>query len=126
MPSILPITPSNPFYEFSTPVDGVAYWFRFRWNSRLELWHMDVLEEDKTPIITGVTIVLGAYLGRASVHKLFMNNIFVARAPKKDFREAGFDDFGARVLLYVFSRDEAVAEILGAVGADVRSGDVVE
>ena len=121
MASVLPLVPANPLYEFASPIDGLAYWFRIRWNSREEVWHMDVFEEDKTTvIIAGVAILLGVYLGRASAHTLFMNNIIVARAPKGDKREATFDDMGTRVQVHVFSRDEAAAEIMGSIGENAR------
>lgn len=110
----IPLRPSEPWYRMTTPLADAptpgtttTYHFDFRWNVRDSSWYFDMLEQDETPIIQGVRVVLGMYLGRRSRHPFFRHNVIVAvntsSARGDDGREATLDDFGARVILRVFT-----------------------
>lgn len=94
---ILPLQPSVGNYRFSTTITDVTYIFDVRWNSRDVAWYMDVYEANLTPIIYGIKIVLGVYLGRCSRHRLFRQGVMVAVDTTSQGREATFDDLGTRV-----------------------------
>lgn len=95
----IPLTPSIGSYRFGTVIETVAYIFDVRWNVRAQAWYMDIREADETPIILGVRLVLGVYLGRRSNHDLFKNGVLIAVDLGIHGRDAGFDDLGVRVVL---------------------------
>lgn len=55
-----------PAFSQTVVLDGTAYRLRFQWNTRGQYWAMDLATQDKTPIVTGIKLVLdyeliGAY-----------------------------------------------------------------
>lgn len=109
--SIIPFQPSIANCDFDCAINGVTYNFRQRWNDRAALyspsgelvvagaWYFDVTAADQTPIISGVKIVLGAYLGRQSNDPLFTQGVFTAWDSSGGTIEAGFDDLTTRVIV---------------------------
>lgn len=95
----IPLVPSVGSYRFATVITTTAYIFDVRWNTRDAAWYMDVLEVDETPIIRGIKLVLGVYLGRRSNHTLFLNGVFTLSDTSGAKADATFDDLGVRVLL---------------------------
>ena len=120
---ILPFVPSIPAYDFTTQIDGADYKFDVRWSSRgLDgtngAWFFSVSEPNGTPIIAGVKVVLGAYLGRICQHRLFRAGVMIALDMTRQSREAKFDDLGTRVEVRWVPVDEALARI-SAAGVEV-------
>jgi hypothetical protein len=112
MPVILPFRPSVGNYRFSAVLASTEYLFDVRWNSRARAFYFDVREADETAIVLGIKAVLGVYYGRRANHPLFRQGALVARIPHGAARgEATFDDLGARVQVWYFTRDEVVEEI---------------
>lgn len=109
---IIPFEPSIGHYRFSTTISNTEYIFDVRWNSRDSAWYFDLLEFDETPIIMGVKIVLGTYLGRRCTHALFYNGVFVAIDTSNEGREAGFDDLGTRVTIRYYPAEDLITEQL--------------
>ena len=118
MATIIQVRPSVPDQEFSSILGGKVYRFRVRWNRKAARWSMSVSEENGTAIVSGVALVLGAYLGRRSVHPLFRDGILTLWDTNKTQIEPGLDDLGARVQLRYFTRDEAAGEVLGRLTQD--------
>lgn len=58
----LPVQNNIPAYEFETDLDGASYRFGFRYNARVDGWHMDILTVDEIPIRTGIRLVGGVSL----------------------------------------------------------------
>ena len=118
MPIVLPLRPSIGAYRFTLPIDDVQYRFRFKWNSVERpgkgVWYMDVAEFNGTPILAGIKIVLGTYLGRWSTHPLLLDGVFVARSSAPVHDDPGFDDLGVTVQVLYFNRADLAAEMLGA------------
>lgn len=44
-------------YRYGAPIEGQQKQFTFYWNSRSRQWHMDILNEDQTPVVLGVPLV---------------------------------------------------------------------
>lgn len=98
MAQIIPFRPSLAAYRMTVPLDNATpYIFDVRWNAREGAWYFDMSEEDETPIVRGVKIVLGMYLGRRSTHPFFSAGCIMARDSSGAWREAGFDDITTRV-----------------------------
>jgi hypothetical protein len=86
-------------FRVGTTIGGSPYIIDGRWDTRDAAWYLDFLEADLTPIIFGIKLVLGAYLGRTSNHHLFRDGVLVAVDSSGQRKDAGFDDMGTRVLL---------------------------
>lgn len=114
MPEILPLRPSIGAYRFTTPLNDVQYVFNVRWNSLDAAWYFDVSEFDGKPILRGVKVVLGTYLGRWSNHPLLLAGVFVARSSAPVHTNPGFDDLGRTVQVLYFSRADLAAAMLGS------------
>jgi len=110
MATAIPLHPSVPNYQLSTTIDGVPYVFDMRWNDRDSAWYFDLLTESDVPIIRGVKVVLGTYLGRRSVHQFFRDGVLVVTDMTGSGREAGLDDLGARVQMVRYSALEVIAQ----------------
>lgn len=110
--SILPFVPGDANYRFSTTLNDVDYTFDVRWNERDEAWYFDMLDASGEPIVLGVKIVLGAYLGRQSAHPFFKTNVIAAIDTTLEERDATFDDLGVRVLVQHYPIGDLVAELL--------------
>lgn len=114
MPTILPVQPGEPDQEFSTNIEGERYLFRFRWNARDAAWFMDIRESDDDPVVLGVKVVIGVWLGVWSVHQLFLQGVFVAYDTSGELRDATFEDFGTRVHVVWYNTAERATELLGS------------
>lgn len=108
MADLIPFAPSIPFQDFGLTFDGTLFVFNARWNQRAGAWYFDVFEDDQIPVIQGIKIVLGAYLGRRCNHRLFRTGVFVAVDLSGAGRDATLDDLGTRVQVARFS----IAEVL--------------
>lgn len=98
-PIELPFKGGIGYYRLGTSIGGTHYLVDVRWNVSAAAWYLDFFEQDETPIILGVKLVLGAYLGRRSNHPLFTSGVFVAIDLTNSGREAAFDDLGGRVIV---------------------------
>lgn len=103
---LIPVQQSEPNYRIGITLKGVAYWFDFRWNasdparpSAPPGWYLDVYDASERAIWTGIRIVCGTYLGRACNSAPFIDGVLVAYDTSRKGLDAGFDDFGTRVLL---------------------------
>lgn len=110
MPTQIPLVPGDPNYRLETTIDGVPYIMDMRWNSRDAAHYMDLYTEDETPIVLGLKLVLGVYLGRYINHTLFRNGAFVMVDTSGQRRDATLDDIGARVQLIRYT----IPEIFGS------------
>lgn len=115
MAIVIPFRPSIGRYRFVTVIDTVQYIFKVRWNSRDEAWYFDVLEFDETPIVLGVKVTLGSYLGGRVNHPLFTQGAMVARPHAAKHENPAFNNLGVTIDILYFSRGDLVTEILGAV-----------
>lgn len=105
---VIPVTQS-PYYEQVTTLEGTNYRFTFKWNKREGYWYFDLADADAVPIRSGIKCVLGT---------LLLKRVTDARRPPGEIacvdvtasgQDAGFDDFGSRVLLYYFTAAEVKA-----------------
>ncbi len=53
----LPLDPALAHYEFETPLDGVAYRFRLKWNARDESFNLNVLDQEGNQLRSGIKVV---------------------------------------------------------------------
>lgn len=110
MAKIIPLSTRGDslFFSISTVLDAEVFVFECKWNFRDESWYLSIFEEDNTPIVQGVRMVLGTYLGRKSTHKLFKSGVFVMVDTTGQSMEATQEDLGYRVKLIRFSVEEII------------------
>ncbi|AEK21603.1 hypothetical protein K5_069 [Pseudomonas phage K5] len=44
-------------YRYAVAIEGISRVLQFYWNSRSRQWHMDIFDEELTPILTGLAVV---------------------------------------------------------------------
>jgi hypothetical protein len=45
-------------FQYELELEGTPYIFRFDWNNDYKYWNMGILEQDETPIVTSIKLVL--------------------------------------------------------------------
>jgi len=55
---VIPINES-PYYTVPFSPDGENYSLRFRWNKRIDVWHVDIIGSDEQIILAGLPCLLG-------------------------------------------------------------------
>lgn len=109
MPQLIPLIPSEAFYNFTTTLDGDDFQFDVRWNGRDEAWYFDLLTVDQTPIISGNKIVLGTSPGGRSADSGFPAGLFIVLDTSGAGIDATFEDIGVRVQMFFYTDAEILA-----------------
>ena len=105
MPALIPLQPSVPRYTFSTALSNAVYTFRVYWNSRSEVWYMDVYTDDETLLRAGVPLLLGVELDKGRSAE-WPDGRFLVYDTENSGVDATLDDLGTRVQLWYFTNDE--------------------
>lgn len=58
MATIIPFANNLPSFTQSMVLENVSYIFNFKWNSRGEFWTMNINDDENTPLVQGIQIVL--------------------------------------------------------------------
>lgn len=111
MSSYLPFTAGIPHYDFTVTLDESLYSFDVKWNSCDAHWYFDMFDADDEPVVVGVKIVLGTFLGRKAAHPFFANNVITAIDTTLENRDPDFDDIGRRVFIEHMTFQEHLASI---------------
>ena len=112
---ILPFQGSVAAYDFRTPIGGSTYTFYVEWSYREKAWYVRITDAAGNIIITGIKLVLGAFLGRiASAQTMFKDGVIVAYDSSGNRRSAGFDDLGSRVIVQYIEVESLIARIQGS------------
>lgn len=99
----MPLT-SDPSQTFTTQLGSVKYYFEVKFNSRNEVWTLDLYDDASRDVIAlGLPIVLGQDL--LEPYNFGIGSL-VALDANAQGQDAGADDLGARVFLYWASPDE--------------------
>lgn len=56
--SIIPIRNDIPAYTEQLDLEGTRYFMRFKFNSRVDRWFMDLLDENQSEILNGIKIIV--------------------------------------------------------------------
>lgn len=59
---VMPVRSDLPAYSFTMELEQANYRFKFRFNSRMSRWFMDIQDTDETDIITGIPMLTGTDL----------------------------------------------------------------
>lgn len=58
----IPVRSDLPAYEFIIELDQANYMFRFQWNSRSELWTMDIATTEGVEVVAGIPMLVNTDL----------------------------------------------------------------
>ncbi len=95
----IPVRSSPDAYSFTIELDGQNYLLRFRYNSRMARWAMDIAKTDGTDIVAGIPLLTNTDLiGRYALTDLPPGR-FLAYDETGNAANAEEDDLGAGVLL---------------------------
>lgn len=115
----MPLIPGLYDYEIRVELEGVAYLFRFRWNTRAEAWFVDVADANGELIVAGRKCLADEFLleqfrARAGVPPGILHPFDTTRRQV----DPAQDDFGTRVVLYYLDSLD-VAEAIADGDAEV-------
>jgi len=67
----IPLTADVEHYEFSIELEAVLFFLEIRFNKRMNIWSMDLLDADKIPLLVGLLLLKDTDLiGRFSDERL--------------------------------------------------------
>lgn len=95
-----------PHFDFQVQLDGVTYTLEFRWNTRQSGWFMSIQEEDETPIMSGIRVVVDLPLGKRSRDERMPSGALIALDTQDQHKDPDYDELGPRVVLLYFTADE--------------------
>lgn len=50
----IPIETRDPSFRIRTVLDDVEMFMQMQWNSRVERWHLDILDSNENPLLMGI------------------------------------------------------------------------
>lgn len=53
----IPVRSDVPFYDMDITLEGTAYFFEFYFNKRKDRWIMDILNQQKEPVLLGTPLL---------------------------------------------------------------------
>lgn len=53
----LPIFKDDLKFEYKTTINGVEYWFYYRFNQRAKRWVVNLYTSEREPIVTGIFVL---------------------------------------------------------------------
>lgn len=97
----LPLGNDVPWYFFTIGLSGVQYTLRFRYNTRMSRWIMDVADGMNNDVITSIPLVIFRYLA-AQFHYLTtfpVGSFFILDNTNKDTQPERYS-FGTDHVMY--------------------------
>jgi hypothetical protein len=119
MPVTIPCDPSLTSYVMQTVLDGITYTLAFHWNTREEAWYFDIQTADRTPLVSGIKIVVGFPLGFRTPNANKPPGLFTAVDTTGKKQDPGIADLGNRVKLLYLSEDETRAGIADRIAKGI-------
>lgn len=111
MPVLLPLTPSEPFYSFTTVLAEVEYLIDVRWNTREAAWYFDISTVEGEMLRAGNRFLINSFATNRSAHADMPAGVFVTQDTSGEDLDAAFDDLGVRVVCYFYTYAEWAAAI---------------
>ena len=99
---VIPTNSNGTIREYTETIalEGVAYSFKFSWNTRTETWYLSICALDGTAIIEGIAITCGVDLLRGSVIAGRPPGLLFAGPTDGSTVRPAIDGLGSRVQLY--------------------------
>ncbi len=104
--SEIPVRSSVADQEMQIPLEGRVYTLRLRWAGREQRWYLDISDEDRSPIYTGVAVVLNFPLAIRCASDRLYPGLIIATDTSGANTEPLLGDLGDRVKLLYFDASE--------------------
>ena len=96
----IPLRNDIPSYQFRVDLDAVTYTLSIRYNTRMDRWIMDFNDENNSPLVTGIILILGtSLLARFAKAELPDGNLFLINIENEN-TEGNRDNFSNNVQLF--------------------------
>lgn len=95
----IPVRSDVPSYEFQIELDEVTYTLRFTYNGRIDRWFMDIFDNLRNPIRTGIKLLTSWRVTRQYVADGLPPGDFVVLDTGNEDEIAKNDDFGIRKIM---------------------------
>ena len=96
----IPLRNDIPSYQFRVDLDGTTYTLSIRYNTRMDRWIMDFNDENNSPLITGIILILGtSLLDRFAKAELPDGHLFLINIENEN-TEGNRDNFSNNVQLF--------------------------
>lgn len=103
----IPVRNDLQAYSFTIELDGTNYLLRFRYNSRISRWAMDVAKTDGTNVVAGIPLLTNTdLLGRFELPDLPPGR-FLAYDETGAARNAELEDLGSGGVLLLYQEANA-------------------
>ena len=90
----LPLRSDFKSYQFQADLEGTTYTFRFRFNSRIQNWVMDIADAADNDILNGVVVLTNVPLTDQYVKEGLPPGRFIAIDESGEDKDAGESDLG--------------------------------
>lgn len=101
----IPISDTSPDFEIQTALDGLTVFLRFTWMERQELWHMSVSDSTKTPILSGIPMVINTDLWTRFKIDSLPKGLLLLYDASGSQQECGRNDLGQRCALIYYEAE---------------------
>ena len=97
----IPVSNVFPAYSFRVELEAIIYVLRFRLNVRQDIWKMDILSENRTPLINGIAVLTNWNLTGQYKTPEMPPGTFMPYDTEEKGKNPDGNDFGDRIkLLY--------------------------
>ena len=96
----MPVRGDVPEYQFRLELQGTVYTFRFKWNTRMERWIMDIADEQDNDILNGIVVQANVDLKQRFRQTTLPPGLFLAFDETGAARNPDRDTFGNEVKLF--------------------------
>lgn len=103
MPAYIPFRPGDNNYSLNVTLNATPYLIDVHWNDRAPsaqggVWYMDLYNADRTPISTGIAILLGAEIATQRFYiPFFQQNVLQVVDTSNSGVDAAYDELGTRI-----------------------------
>jgi hypothetical protein len=97
---VIPVRSDIAAYRFVITLDGVIYRFTYKFNSRMNLWLMDIADSEANDIVVGRPIFSNVDPFRIFVQEALPPGQFIPLNLERDFIDATEENFGTQVKLF--------------------------
>lgn len=95
----IPISADSPAFKFQVDLEGTTYTLAFSFNSRMERWTMDILDQAGNAIRTGIKVISTWAVNRQYAIDAVPPGAMCFVDLADEDKPASFDDLGSRVVL---------------------------
>ncbi|ODN41076.1 phage baseplate plug family protein [Piscirickettsia litoralis] len=102
----IPLSSKLPNYTQTTSLEGTAYQFDVRWNTRDETWRISIADTDGNPILSGLKLLPYSPLIQRYKIEGFIEGELMGINTTNEFEPPNRKNLGSDFKLFYLSKDE--------------------